>query len=251
MVGWRDFDTRQPNAGHVALRDLELIGKLGVTFEDSTDYHAISDQYYFGSGWNQVSIITQNVDHLHQRAGSQYVTELHGRTSRLKCMSCGHYRDRTDFTLELEDLNRDWLTEALANRETTTMRPDGDAQLQKESYDDLFIPSCLECESGFLKPDVVFFGDSVPLHRVSRCSAAVKNCDGLLCVGTSLAVHSALRFVKLASSLQKPIFILTVGGTRADNLPGVVKVQAPIGATLTGLVGRLAAAGEESVSIRA
>lgn len=244
LVGWRSFDLRQPNVGHVTLAELERHRKIGVTFDDSPDYHSpTSDEsrYLFGNGQQTLSIVTQNVDALHQRAGSVAVTELHGRTSRLKCMHCGAFENRNVFTEKLESLNREWLKEALADYNTHDMRPDGDAQLKTQNYNDLIIPPCTSCGTGFLKPDVVFFGDSVPSHRVTRCRAAVEASDGLLCIGTSLSVHSAFRYARLATSTGTEVCILNVGETRAEaeGLPGVTKIEAPIGRTLEGLLERL------------
>lgn len=242
MVGWTSFDQRLPNAGHEALSTLETLGKIGVVFDDLPDYHGTNDErYLFGNGQQQLSIITQNVDNLHQRAGTKHVTELHGRTSRLKCMNCGSYESRNVFTEQLESWNQKWLQDALVEHESQDLRPDGDAQLATQNFHDIVIPACKSCSTGFLKPDVVFFGDSVPKHRVERCKAAVQASDGLLCIGTSLAVHSAFRFAKLAASLGTEICILNVGETRAEKegTSGVTKIEAPIGSTLTALVERM------------
>ena len=243
LVGWRSFDLRQPNEGHIALAALEYNRKIGVVFDDSPEYHSPTsdNRYLFGNGQQTLSIVTQNVDALHQRAGSVGVTELHGRTSRLKCMQCGALEDRNVFTEKLESWNQEWLNAALAGYHTDDLRPDGDAHLQTQNYSDLMIPHCTYCGTGFLKPDVVFFGDSVPQHRVTRCRAAVEACDGLLCIGTSLAVHSAFRYARLAASRGTEVCILNVGQTRAEaeGLPGVTKIEAPIGNTLKGLVERL------------
>jgi NAD+-dependent protein deacetylase sirtuin 4 len=234
MVGWRNFDNAQPNAGHFALAALELMDKVGVRFEDKAEFHsqgAESERWLFGSGQQQLSIITQNVDSLHRRAGSKFVTELHGRTDMLQCMSCGAKRERLDFHDEMENLNKEWLDYALREAE---MRPDGDAALPDENYNQLDIPSCKVCGEGFLKPSVVFFGDNVPKYRVARCSAAVDAADGLLVVGSSLAVHSAFRHVRAAHQTGTPIAILNVGETRAE-LEGldVTKIEAPAGPTLS------------------
>jgi NAD-dependent deacetylase sirtuin 4 len=248
MVGWRDFDLRLPNAGHTALVSLENMSKVGVSFEDSPAYHDQTssnneERYLFGNGQNDMTIITQNVDHLHQRAGSQQVTELHGRTSRLKCMHCGAYASRNDFAHQMETLNHEWLQDALAAKDEHEMRPDGDAQLANhQSYNDIVIPPCPNCGDGFYKPDVVFFGDSVPKHRAARCKAAVEaSTGGLLCIGTSLAVHSAYRLVKLAVAEGIPVCVLNVGETRpeVEGLP-VTKIEAPIGSTLAALVEKFA-----------
>ena len=132
-----------------------------------------------------MTIITQNVDTLHRRAGSNHVTELHGRTDLLACMSCGVKRDRNEFQSELESINNEWLADALNQIDETEQRPDGDAALQKDNYEQIHVPGCESCGEGFFKPHVVFFGDTVPRHRVDRCVAAVDAADGIL-VGESL-----------------------------------------------------------------
>jgi len=235
MVGWRNFDTAQPNDGHYALASLEQNRRIGVTLEDSPDFYPEhSDAYLFSSGQRQVTIITQNVDSLHRRAGSTHVTELHGRTDRLECMTCGHQRDRNGFHAELETLNHAWLQDALQQLEDTEQRPDGDALLKNDNYQDLIVPSCPRCGDGFFKPRVVFFGDTVPKHRVHRCAAAVEAADGILVVGSSLAVYSAYRHVRAAHAQGTPIAILNVGETRAE-LEGLecLKIEAPAGPTLS------------------
>lgn len=234
MVGWRDFDSAKPNIGHFALASLERNKKIGATFEDHPDYYPEhSDDWLLTDGQQQLSILTQNVDSLHRRAGSLHVTELHGRTDMLECMSCGAKRTRDSFHSELEDLNSEWLREALTQLDETEQRPDGDAALQKERYDDIIVPPCEHCGSGFLKPSVVFFGDNVPKHRVARCTAAVDAADGILVVGSSLAVYSAFRHVRAAHRKGTPIAVLNVGETRAEveNL-SVTKIEAPAGPTL-------------------
>lgn len=240
MVGWRDFDSTQPNTGHYALADLERLGKIGVAFQDKQDYYPQNREmdWMASSGDHRLSLITQNVDSLHRRAGAVHVTELHGRTDRLKCMQCGAQRERIDFHDELEDLNHDWLQQALAHSDETSARPDGDAYIATDDYSAVVVPPCVQC-GGFLKPDVTFFGDSVPKHRVERCRAAVDASDGILCVGTSLAVHSAYRFVKQAQRNKTPIAILNVGETRAEaEGMDVLKIESPAGTTLEGSVAR-------------
>lgn len=223
------------------MAELERLHKIGVTFRDDPSYHdpTTEERWAFGSGQNDVSIITQNVDNLHKRAGAFHVTELHGRTSRLKCMNCGAFRSRDDFHAELESLNETWLAEVLSEKQEGDQRPDGDGFVPRSDYHDVSVPPCNVC-GGFLKPDVVFFGDSVPRHRVERSRAALDASDGLLCIGTSLAVHSAFRFVRAAQKKGIPIAILNVGETRAE-AEGieVLKVEAPIGSTLTACVEQL------------
>jgi NAD-dependent deacetylase sirtuin 4 len=215
------------------------MGRIGVTFDDSPSYYAPHNEHHWitSNGQQQLSVITQNVDALHHKAGTVHVAELHGRTRQLQCMSCGETTCRTSFHTELERLNAEWLQQALQQKQSNDLRPDGDAHVAVANYEDVIVPPCTNCGDGFLKPDVVFFGDVVPKHRVERCKAAVQAADGLLCIGTSLAVHSAFRFIRLARSEGIPIAILNVGETRAET-EGVdlLKIEAPIGATLTACV---------------
>lgn len=240
MVGWKPFEAVEPNVGHVALAELEHMGYLGVYVEDQPTFYdaqGLELEWPFTSGQRKLSLITQNVDSLHRRAGSQEIIELHGTSGRVQCMNCGTYRDRYDFHDELERINREWLDAALEAVEQDDLRADGDAAVHTESFEEVLVPPCEDC-GHFVKPDVVFFGDSVPKHRVRLCEAAVEQCDGLLVVGSSLAVHSAFRHVKAACQRGTPVAILNVGETRAEieELPGITKLEAPAGATLEGLV---------------
>jgi NAD-dependent deacetylase sirtuin 4 len=238
MVGWKSFDETAPNAGHVALAELERLGRIGVAFEDNRAFYEGHDddlEWTFRSGHRKLSLITQNVDTLHRRAGTKHLIELHGRTDQLECMQCGTKRDRNSFHAELEGLNTDWLNRALATTDNDDMRPDGDAAVGMEDFESVQVPPCQSC-GGFMKPSVVFFGDTVPRNRVAQCQTAVEKADGLLVVGSSLAVHSAFRHVRAASKLGVPIAILNVGGTRAEAEGlDVLKIEAPTGQTLEGV----------------
>ena len=243
MIGWKKFDSTEANKGHFALAELERHGHVGVRMEDREEFYDKDekDEFLFTSGQRTLSIVTQNVDSLHQSAGSRDVVHLHGRGRDLKCMNCGARMDRNVFHDQLQATNRDWLDEIVQGLKTVeendNQRPDGDANLSAD-FNHVHVPDCPHCHTGFWKPDVVFFGDSVPKHRVELCRQAVEDCDGLLIVGTSLAVHSAFRHVRAASQSGKPIAILNVGETRAEaeGLDGILKVEAPIGETLDRLV---------------
>mmetsp|Transcript_13979 Transcript_13979/g.18225 ORF Transcript_13979/g.18225 Transcript_13979/m.18225 type:complete len:400 (+) Transcript_13979:53-1252(+) len=241
MVGWKPFEAVQPNQGHYALAKLEQTGKIGVYMEDEASFyddHGLELEWPFSSGQKKLVLITQNVDSLHRRAGSKAIIELHGTSDRVKCMNptCGTYRNRYDFHNELERINKDWLEAAIKATGKDALRPDGDAEVQTDSYEEILVPPCEQC-GHFVKPDVVFFGDSVPKSRVRMIEAAVENCQGLLVVGSSLAVHSAFRHVRSACRLGIPVAVLNVGETRAEveGLP-ILKIEAPAGATLDSLV---------------
>ena len=245
MVGWKGFDRALPNHGHVALADLERSGHLGVTMKDRPEFYEdeeVNNYYMASTGERKLAIVTQNVDSLHERAGSQDVIHLHGRGDLLRCMQCGKKHDRNEFHKELEIKNSIWLAEAKEGYdESTEMRPDGDAVVKEVDYNHVHVPNCPHCKTGFYKPDVVFFGDTVPKHRVALCQSAVEAADGILVVGTSLAVHSAFRHVRAAVSTGIPVAILNVGETRAEaeGLDHLLKIEAPAGDTLRLLAQKL------------
>lgn len=248
MVGWKKFDTSKPNKGHHSLAALERMGQLGVDMEDRYEFYEDPDrdEFLFSSGHRRLTILTQNVDSLHDRAGSKNVLALHGGNKAVRCMNCGYQFARDNYQQQLEESNQLWLEEHVSRmkeenneslkqrQQETQMRPDGDIQLQQANYDEVHLPSCPCCHIGFFKPDVVFFGDSVPNARVRICQQAVENCDGILVVGSSLTVHSAFRHVRAASQKGVSVAILNVGDTRAEaeGLEGIVKIEAPIGDTL-------------------
>ena len=236
MVGWSKFDSAKPNKGHFALASLERQGALGVTFDDQQCFYEPKDEFEFNfsSGQRELAIVTQNVDSLHQRAGSRHVLPIHGRGGLLKCMQCGYRQQRNDFHSELEEVNREWLFSALKGYEKSSdLRPDGDAIVKGSDYNDVCVPNCPHCH-GVIKPDVVFFGDTVPKHRVRIIEEAIKAADGVLVIGSSLAVHSAFRHVRSASQSGIPIAIVNVGETRAETegLENILKVEAPASDTL-------------------
>lgn len=183
MVGWPRVANAAPNTAH---RTLAGLGERGYT----------------------TGLITQNVDGLHQAAGDVDAIELHGSLAWVRCMACGHRRPRADIQEQLQRLNPDWspTLEALA--------PDGDAHVfDAEGFQ---VPGCSACGDGPLKPDVVFFGESVPRDRVDAAMGVVARAESLLVVGTSLAVFSGLRFVRWAWEHGRTVAIVTDGPTRGD-----------------------------------
>lgn len=218
------------NTGHEALAFLEEKGFIGVKV--THDNHN-----------KIISTITQNVDILHSKGGLNHVLHLHGKGNIVRCMECGITKDRAEYHDELLQWNQKWIERISQRSEKGTddseLRPDGDAELQQiDSYDEFTLPGCKTCgESDIIKTDVVFFGDSIPRDRVDLANAAVDAADGLLCIGTSLAVHSAFRLAKRAVDNGIPVAILNVGKTRAEKEQlDVTKIESPIGETLVELV---------------
>ncbi|MEZ5557359.1 MAG: NAD-dependent protein deacetylase [Pseudomonadales bacterium] len=186
MLGWPLMAGALPNAAHAALVSLERAGRLG-------------------------GLITQNVDGLHQAAGQRQVLELHGSLAGVTCLRCGTPEARQAVQLRLRRENA-FLLDAPARA-----APDGDADLAGEpDLDGFRVPECLRC-GGLLKPDVVFYGDSVPRERVATAHAMVESSAALLVVGSSLMVYSAFRFCRRARELGMPIYAINRGVTRADD----------------------------------
>ncbi|KAF8936437.1 NAD-dependent protein lipoamidase sirtuin-4 [Dissophora ornata] len=181
------------------------------------------------------TLITQNVDGLHQKAGAKDVIELHGTLHSVKCMTCGHEEDRSEFQQVLADLNPDW--NAVVQSQTTAslytrMNADGDVELNTPDqrrqlpghsaemldYRTFQYPTCSCCGSGDYKPNVVFFGENVPVDVKERSTQAILESDGLLVIGSSLATFSAFRLVKLAKDTGIPIAMINLGRSRGDPL---------------------------------
>ena len=156
-------------------------------------------------------LLTQNVDGLHQAAGSDNVIDLHGRLDTVRCLGCVARTPRDAFQRALEALNPDWLAlDALD-------APDGDADLEHADFSSFKVPPCEAC-GGILKPDVVFFGENVPRDVVATAQDHLAQADAMLIVGSSLMVYSGFRFVQAAAQRQIPIAAVNLGRTRADDL---------------------------------
>jgi NAD-dependent SIR2 family protein deacetylase len=186
LIGWRRIHQAKPNDAHRALARLEARDRVEL-------------------------LLTQNVDRLHQAAGSARVIDLHGRIDLVRCMNCDRRSPRDELQNDLSRLNADWLD--LDARQA----PDGDADLEGADFSSFVTPSC-RCCGGVLKPDVVFFGENVPRDRVDRAARHLDEADAMLIVGSSLMVYSGFRFVQRAASLGKPLAAVNLGRTRADAL---------------------------------
>jgi NAD-dependent SIR2 family protein deacetylase len=206
LIGWPVFSQARPNAAHQALAQLEERGQAHT-------------------------VITQNVDGLHQRAGSRSVIDLHGRLDQLVCMGCGQRSARSDFQARLLAANPAWQHRA------APAAPDGDADLSGVDFSAFAVPPCPAC-AGILKPDVVFYGENVPRARVDDAMQRLAKTDLLLIVGSSLMVYSGLRFVHAAKQRGLPVVAINLGVTRADALLDG-KVSAKCVSVLEALVERL------------
>jgi NAD-dependent SIR2 family protein deacetylase len=205
LIGWPFFQAARPNATHRALVELEQRGRVEL-------------------------LATQNVDRLHQLAGSHDTVDLHGRLDEVRCTDCDHRLPRAQLQLTLLQLNPEWagLTAASA--------PDGDADLESMDFASFRVPDCEMC-GGILKPDVVFFGETVPPARVRRCMQAVEAAEAVLVLGSSLMVYSGYRFVQAAHARGVPIAVVSLGRTRADEIVSL-KIEQPCSQALAWLLPR-------------
>ena len=204
FLGWSRIAAARPNVAHRALAELEAAGTVDT-------------------------LITQNVDGLHRRAGSRKVIDLHGRLQRVRCMDCAALSSRAVWQQRLARANASW------DGDVQSFAPDGDARLRNADTSAFVIPDCEAC-GGVVKPDVVFFGENVPKQRVASAFEAMDRADALLVVGSSLMVFSGYRFARRAAETGKPIAIINRGRTRADDI-ATLKIDADCGEVLQQVAG--------------
>jgi NAD-dependent SIR2 family protein deacetylase len=207
-LGWRRISSARPNAGHRAVAQLQRGDLL-------------------------TGVITQNVDGLHQAAGAEDVLELHGALDRVICLDCNAISRRTRLDQRLRELNSEFQARA------TGVNPDGDVDLPDDDLASFVMVGCELC-GGVIKPDVVFFGETVPRHRVDQSFRLVDAAACLLVLGSSLTVMSGFRFVLRAAKLGIPVAIVNQGETRGDK-HAAVRIDAPLGEVLAQLADRLTA----------
>jgi NAD-dependent SIR2 family protein deacetylase len=211
FVGFERVQRAEPNGAHRALARFERLGRSRL-------------------------LVTQNVDGLHQKAGSGQVIDLHGQLAEVECLACRALSSRAAMQHRLLAHNP-WLAAATSAYAT----PDGDAELDGSSHEALVVPSCEAC-AGVLKPAVVFFGENVPKARIERAYEVLAESDALLVVGSSLMVFSGYRFARRAAELGKPVVVLNQGFTRADAL-AALKLEGECGAVLDAAMTQLERAG--------
>ncbi|TYB95049.1 NAD-dependent protein deacetylase [Micromonospora sp. WP24] len=205
-VGWRLMARAWPNDGHRAVARLQHGGLVDA-------------------------VITQNVDGLHTAAGSREVVELHGRLDVVVCLDCGNRVSREELDRRLREANPDFAARVAA------VNPDGDVELDDAQEAGFHVVDCTVCGGGTLKPDVVFFGETVPAPRVASCFALVERARLLLVLGSSLTVMSGRRFVLRAAKLGIPVVIVNQGATRGDTYASLT-VDAALGRVLPALADR-------------
>ncbi len=178
--------------------------------------------------------MTQNVDRLHQKAGTQNIIELHGNGYSVKCLFCKYSVSRFLFQQILTEINSDIISNNLIN-ENNAIRPDGDVDIDSEFVQLFRYPSCSRC-NGLLKPDIIFFGDNVPKDRVNDVYKKLNESDALLVIGSSLHVYSGYRFALSAAELKKPIAVINIGPTRIDNFDNILRLNGRAGDILPQIV---------------
>ncbi|QLY27629.1 NAD-dependent protein deacetylase [Nocardia huaxiensis] len=208
-VGWRLMDAARPNAGHRALAALERAGSV-------------------------TGLITQNVDLLHTKAGQRAVLDLHGVYARVRCLTCDALISRMTLATRLEAANPGFAdTMVLDGLEVA---PDADAVVT--DTENFRMVACERC-GGMLKPDIVYFGETVPKARVTAAFDLIDSCEVLLVAGSSLTVMSGLRFARRAAKTGRPLVILNRGRTRGDEL-ATLKLDAGCSDLLPALAAALA-----------
>ena len=198
-AGWPRFTAAEPGAAHYAVAAWERAGSLA-------------------------RVVTQNVDGLHQRAGSRAVIDLHGRLDVVVCLGCDQRSSRAELQAAMHASNSHWNAAAV-------VAPDGDADIEAAAVDAFEPPRCERC-GGLLKPDVVFFGENVPSQRYEEARDALAGADALLVAGSSLMVYSGFRFVRQAHDAGLPIAIVNRGRTRGDEF-AQLKIAGDVGTLLT------------------
>ncbi|KAH7915278.1 DHS-like NAD/FAD-binding domain-containing protein [Hygrophoropsis aurantiaca] len=226
-LGYPPVRDAQPNATHFALAALQYSSHI-------------------------TRLVTQNVDGLHGKAIAhlwgqsqlrEKILELHGTLHRVRCKH-GHITNRDTFQEWLSDCNPQWKKYAdglgVAGKKPRT-NPDGDVELEGVSYDDFEVPDCPQCflenrRNSIHKPEVIFFGESIPAVIKERSFRCVEQSDRLFVLGTTLATFSAFRLIKRALEMKKPVLLLNVGPTRADGLPGIEKIEIASGLVMRDVV---------------
>lgn len=208
FAGWYRISAAQPNDAHRSIAELENLDRINC-------------------------VVTQNVDDLHRKAGNRKVIDLHGALNNVRCLACRQSESRENFQVRLKIANGDW------QANVGVVKPDGDVNLDVDNYANFEIPECTAC-GGIMKPDVVFFGESIPPDRVAAARDHLQASDALLVIGSSLMVFSGYRFAREAHAAGKPIAIVNLGKTRADDLASL-RIREDCAGILTSATAKIAA----------
>ncbi|KAJ7255492.1 DHS-like NAD/FAD-binding domain-containing protein [Mycena haematopus] len=226
-LGWPAIRNTVPNTTHYALAALQ--------------YSGVAPR-----------LITQNVDGLHHQAlnlfpgiKNDYILELHGSLHYVHCKH-GHAVDRTTFQNWLSAANPQWKAfadEAERSGNKPRTNPDGDVAIEHlgTSYSSFIVPKCPSClledrVNSVHKPDVIFFGESIPQPIKDQSFHDVEAADRLLVIGTTLATYSAFRLLKRAVELGKPVLLLNVGPSRGDAIEEIERIDMASGLIIRDVV---------------
>lgn len=209
MIGWPKMRQARPNAAHQALARL-------------------------AAGRRIAGLITQNVDGLHQEAGSEDVIELHGNLHRVRCLDCGKRLWRSEIQTVLEEEN------AYLQGIEAVLAPDGDARLAEAYLEGFRIPWCPCCGSDLLKPDVVFYGEGVPAEQTEAALRSIERAPALLVIGSTVMTYSSFRLCRSIAEQGKPLVAINQGAMRAEALLNL-KIERPCEQVLPWLAERLGA----------
>lgn len=194
-IGVAQMRAVDPNRNHFALVELERAGLIS-------------------------GVITQNVDGLHERAGTEHLVELHGDMDNVVCLDCGVREPRAQFDERLAAANPGYRESVDVSQ--YQINPDGDIELDDDTTARFNTITCIRCSSPRLKPDVVYFGEAVPRARRQASHDLVEASTGLLVLGSSLAVMSGYRVVLEAQKRGMPVAVINGGPGRADHRVDIV-----------------------------
>ncbi|KAF9477605.1 DHS-like NAD/FAD-binding domain-containing protein [Pholiota conissans] len=236
-LGYPPVRDAQPNTTHFALAALQYTSHIsGIVTQNVDGLHHKALQNTTGLNWSADRI-------------QKSILELHGTLHHVHC-SRGHIVDRSAFQERLSWVNPKWHEYAEELERTGAQprtNPDGDVAVEQLgiSYNDFIVPECPEClmedhRNSLYKPQVIFFGESIPQSVKEKSFQDVEKCDRLLLMGTTLATYSAFRLLKHAVEQKKPVMLLNVGPTRADGMPSVEKIDIPSGAVMSDAVKAIA-----------
>lgn len=197
---WQTLDSLTPSPAHMILADWEKRGLL-------------------------CGIATQNIDGLHSKAGSQKVAEMHGSFRRVRCIDCDEVTSREELDVRLRALNPDLVYDPDPANAAILATADR-AKAEQSTFE---IAPCASC-GGTLKPDIVFFGESV--QAIPEAFDMAREAKTALVLGTSLIVLTGMWVLQEAWSTGSQLAIINRGPTQADRFADI-RIEGGVSETLT------------------
>lgn len=241
IFGFRNLSWKNCNKSHIGLHQMCLDGVVPFIITQNVDgLHHLARH---GGVWrgnpqelylspNGVALGAESCGDFGASVTNGELCELHGNIHLVKCMSCGAQTSREFMQGALEAANKHLLDAVSVDMQR--VRPDADYELDDALVDKVSLVPCDKC-GGYLRPDVVLFGESVPPTTVAKCFDSLAQCPTLICFGTSLHVFSSFRFVKWAAENGHPIVIVNRGPTRGDSLATLKVETDSVGEFIDGL----------------